>query len=264
MTETQDAKTRPSIFQYLYRRLFGNHYRRHDKLKVWIGLVVTVALPVLLCWSIPNLIAHQRVRAEAAGLAAAEASDESFRIEYAHLIALCGTDQTPAVTRQTPPSPKVLVIQHNTRAAIQASLPQEWQPSSPDDVTAVICLSREASRPVDTCAGGETVDLEVFHGYEITVLAEIGADPNMVLPGECAGKHPELSGELMHRYATDAIAYDVASGEVFATAIFWGDDPPVCMVDLDTATNLDALEMLYGERITDDALVDGLAALFGL
>lgn len=237
-------------------------YRRRDKLQLLIGALVASAIPVLLCWGLPNQLAQMRERDALAQAAAAQAAEEAFRTDYANLIALCDSEQEPVVSAQPPSDLSVLVVRNGHQADIQASLPEEWQPSGPRNVSVVICLSREAVRPVEVCAGGQVADLTAFEGYEIELLKDIYAQPGTVKPRDCIGNHPELSGQVMHRYATEAVAYDVATGAVMAFGTLWGDDAEVCNIEALSSVELNA-EMLYGPRMTLEALVDGLAAMLG-
>lgn len=216
--------------------------RRHDKLKLWILLLAGVAVPIFLCWGLPNLLAAQRdADAEAAATATAEAVD-AFRAANPEIFALCesvptGTEQIFAAA-EVPADPNILIIQYERPADLQHSLSQAWRydPSRPANV--VVCLEREVAVSVDTCSDGYVPDLSAFQ-----VEPQGQQNPNAL----------QEQVSLM-RYAIQATIYDAATGEIIVHDRVIGTDPPICA---------DPGGSLSGERVTPSQLDAWLFEVLG-
>lgn len=233
--------------------------RRHDKIKLWIGLLIGAALPILVCWTMPNLWASWREYTAAHKAQAAQRAQEVFVTEYADLITLCDReDDQIGVSVSMPAAPRVVVIQHGRQAAVQEHMPDAWSPDDPADVSVVVCLGREKVQPVGSCEDGTLPDISAYEGYELARWAEISSTPGMLLPGGC--QHPELSGMVLYRYATSVSVYEVSSGQLIALAALWGGEPGVCVTP---DKSMSPERALYGPRITDSALLEGIMEILG-
>ena len=89
-------------------RRFKGH--RHDKLRLWVGLFVTSAVPIIIFWVLPNAFAAQRERAAAARELAEREAAESFRIAYADLIAFCDEDAALNEMASAPSVLRLLIV----------------------------------------------------------------------------------------------------------------------------------------------------------
>ena len=233
--------------------------RRHDKLKLWIGMLVGAALPLLVCWVVPNLWANRRERIKVQEAQAAQAAEDAFITEYADQIALCDReDDIVDESAQMPADLRVVVIQYKKAAVIQDNLPEAWQPQSSDDVTVVVCLAREKIQFVGSCEDGEVPDLSAYEGYELATVAAVRNVPNLILPGACY--HPEATGMALYRYATVVRVYGAAGGQLIARTMLWGGEPGICLYP---DANMSAQDALYGSRITAAALLDGVVEILG-
>jgi len=203
--------------------------RRHDKLKLWVGMLLAASVPILLCYGIPTWFAEQRARNETSATATAQTFEILFHAEYADLIAVCELTGQANSTGQIPGTPKVLAIQYGTRASIQNVLPDSWQPSSPEDVSVVVCLGRQHVEPVETCTDGTKPDLSALD---------------------------EATTRRLMRYVIEITVYDLASGQAVRKDALWGDDPPICAgVDAQQEPEADAN---YGAKIAQEDILNRL------
>lgn len=176
----------------------------------------------------------RRFHTEANATATAQTFNTLFQAEYASLIAVCDSTNKADEEGRMPGNPKVLVIQHGTRASIQDGLPGSWQPTSPGDVSVIVCLGRQHIEPIETCLDGTTPDLSTLE-RAIT---------------------PKLK-----RYVIEVTVYDVADSHIVRRDMLWGDDPPVCAgVDAQQSVTDD---MLYGMDIPSDDILNWLMGLIG-
>lgn len=236
--------------------------RRFDSLRLWLAMLVGASIPILLCWTIPSLLASLREWQLAASTAAAEGEEAAFVAQYADLIALCEAEPGSAVRAEAPESPNLLMVRNGHRSNWQAALPDAWQPTGPDDPSViVICLGREGSRPVENvCENGTLPDFSETANYEEAWIQYLQSLPGVRLSGETVIKHPEYTGQRLKRYATDVTIY-TASGELVEQSTLWGSYPEICTDPL--AVDLSVENYLTGDRLTEDSLKLWLAIRFG-
>ncbi len=205
--------------------------RRHDKLRLWAALIVGVAVPIVLCWGIPNLLADQRSRQADLAASATASAIAALRAANPGLFALCEQPVPGSPSALEPAALQVLVLQNGAVSDLQTALPPGWQPAADGQgVTVVVCLEREVSRPVDACADGSAPDLSQFQ-------LEAGGPGNINRPQE------EV---VLTRYQTGVAVYEADSGGLIAAGVLFGSDPSICS---------DPAGSLAGDRLTGQALV---------
>ncbi len=233
-TVTNKAK-RPSLISHIRWHLFPRHYRRRDKLKLWVALITGIAVPIMTCWLIPNFALAQRERTELQHATATAIALTAWNKQYADLFPLC--DNLPSADAWVPPPARlqVLIVQKgSSQSVFQSNLPASWQPNHPNDVSVVVCLGDESIQATDTCLDGYKPDLSVY-------------GRNVIQRG--ANRSMEVDYTLQ-RYATPITLLDVETGGIIAQSQIWGSDPPVC-------AGFDSMDFA-GERLTAGSLVDWL------
>lgn len=236
-------------------------HRRFDKLRGWIALLVGASIPILLCWSLPNLLAAFREQQTAASAAIVEREQSEMAAQYADLIQYCDSDPPQTSAAQAPAAPHLLLVRNGHLSEWQSTLPDEWQPSSPDDdAIVVICLGREGARPVDNvCADGTFPDFSETANYEAEILEDLSGQQGVRLAQETTNKHPDYTGQRLKRYGTDVTVY-TASGELIEQTTLWGSYPEICTEP--SAFNLSVTDYLTGDRLTEFTLLSWLTDRF--
>jgi hypothetical protein len=250
------------IVPAIKRRLSVWSQRRHDKLIPLIGLVLTTLIPIMICYGIPSLADSLSKTWKKQKQEQFAAENAQFKAEYGALISLCDQDFTTQVaTREMPSNSRIVIVENQGRSLLQKEIPQDRQPSGPEETTVVVCLNRDELVLTPQCADGHIPDFTPFIGYEATAVAD-GTFKGDFVPGDTIFHHPDQTGQVLARYQSKAILYDAKTGKPFRVSDIWGADPPVCSGS--QLAGMSTPQTLGGERVTDADLMQWVKSLLGI
>jgi putative hemolysin len=199
-------------------------------------ITIGAAIPIFLCWALPNMLAAQRVNQGFAEATATRSAIVAFRAEHPEYFALCDSPEGSLATGEMPSLQTILVLQNGAISDFQVDIPSVQQPVPDADPTMIVCLSMERSQPMEECADGSKPDLSLFQ-------PQGGGQGNPIAPQQQIA---------MTHFATIASVYNLQTGELIAQEMLYGSDPTYC-------SNPDG--SLVGERLTKPAFQEWLARI---